>query len=175
MEVVAAVALFAFLCWLAVRVGARWYAARPWTLESAKLGRKFGGLMRFGKSGAYLSLVKLSSKDRVTFTKRVRDAGTFVELDVSSPTLSAESVQRICSALSVLEGRVRWHVSEPWAKGEHLQIRLQGMNEHDSATLESVLRLATRELGHSDGDRYTVDFEGPADQDKVSAYYGWRR
>lgn len=166
--------LFALLCWLVVRVGAHRYATRPWTLESAKLSQKFGGLMRFGKSGAFLSLVKLSSKDRVTFTKRIRDAETYVELDVSSPALSAESVERICSALNTLGRRVRWHVSEP-IDIEHLQIRLQGMDEHDSVTLESVLRIVTRELGHIGGDRYKIEFEGPADRDKVADYYNTRR
>lgn len=122
--------------------------------------------MRSGKSRAFLSLGRLGTEDRVTFTRRVRDAGVHVELDAYSPELSPQAVGRIWSQLAVPGDRVRWQSTDA---------AREGVDEHSSATLVSVLRWVTREMGHSDGDQSTVDFEGPVNQGKASAYYSWRR
>lgn len=171
MDILVAILLIAVLCWLVIRVGANLHAARTRTLDGARLDRKFSGLMRFGKPGAYLSLVKSGSADRFTFIKRSEDASAYLEVDISSSLLTSEVVHRIRSALSVLATSMRLQTRELVATEGHLRIRLDRMDEHDSAALEAVLRLVAHELHHSSGDRYQIEFEGPVNHDKVAEYY----
>lgn len=158
--------------WLTITLGAHFDARRQRTLDKVRLGGKFSGLMRFGKPGAYLSLAKSGSQDRFTFTKRAGGCFSYLEVDVSSPLLTSERLHCIRSALSVLDANMRLQAREEPAQEGRFRIRLDGVDEHDSATLEAILRLLVRELGHASGDHYRVEFKGPADYEKVEAYYG---
>lgn len=150
----------------------RFVDRRPRRIEATSLAERFGGLARFGLEGAFLTLVECRSGDEVSFVKRARPEGFSFDVSVSSPG-NNDIEARICSALMPLGGRLSVErISQEGGESRHW-LHLSGEGIGDPSTLEGVMLLILRCLGHRKDAKYRVYFEGPADHSAVADYFSF--
>ena len=173
MEVLA-VGIFSLLSiWLIIRLGSHWHASRLRTLDSVGLNRKIDGLLAFGRPGSYLALVETESGDRVALRKELDRGNEALELQVAGRSVTTSTINRVTSRLAAQEDRLAWLVA-PTTEASLHRGRLTGAGVENTATLESLIRLVLRELGHTETSRYKIEFEGPSDDAKVKEFCRFR-
>jgi len=159
--------------WLLIQLGGHWYASRRRTLESMRLDQKIGGLLLFGKPGAYLMLEDVIGGDRILLKKVLEQGAETLHFEVSGPNATESIADQIVSRFSAVGDGLHWSRSWDTQRGVH-RGPLAGREASDEVILERLIRVAARELGHQANSRYKIEFEGPADYNEVSKYYGWR-
>lgn len=142
------------------------------TLDRLKPNRVFGGLIRFGKEGAYIKFDQKPAGDRVSFIKRFReeDNDWFLEVIVSGHNVTASLSNKVKLGLEALKNQFNIEIS---SSEDSCQVGffLDGPGLRNRDALEAVLRLLLRHLGHPKNAKYQVDFLGPTDHKAVDKYY----
>lgn len=173
MDVVIFLAVAVVVCWVLIKLGSYWYASRTRTLDSLGLDQTLRGLLLFGRPGAYLALVEVNGGDRIVLQKALEHGAEVLQFEVSGPNATESAAMQIVSLLSAAGERLQWAREWDSPRSVH-RGHLTGRGIEDEGILESMIRMAAHELGHEPGSHYKVEFEGPADYDEVSRYYGWK-